>query len=236
MLADIEANDWELYDLTTDYAETNNVAAEHRDKVIEMVGRWWAEAGKYNVMPIDGSMLERLSVERPTIAEPRDTFVYYPGGSPVPFSAAPKVYNRPFSITADVQIPDGGAEGVLVAHGGRVGGYTFFVKDSRLHFVYNFLGRDFFTVASNTDVPVGDVSLRYEFEPTGEPDFAAGKGVPGQRPALHRREAGRSRRHAAHRPEHLQHRGPHLRSRRRQPGRTRRTTRTTSPSPAPSSG
>jgi hypothetical protein len=60
----------------------------------------------------------------------------------VPFSAAPKVYNRAFSITADVQIPEAGADGVLVAHGGRVGGYTFFVKDNRLHFVYNFLGRD----------------------------------------------------------------------------------------------
>ena len=79
VLADIEANDWELYDLTADYAETKNVAAEHRDKVIEMVGRWWAEAGKYNVMPIDGSMLERMNVERPAIAEPRDSFVYYPG-------------------------------------------------------------------------------------------------------------------------------------------------------------
>ena len=78
MLADIEANDWELYDLTTDYAETKNVAAEHRDKVIEMVGRWWAEAGKYNVMPIDGSMLERMNVERPTIAEPRDTLRLLP--------------------------------------------------------------------------------------------------------------------------------------------------------------
>ena len=178
VLADIEANDWELYDLTTDYAETKNVAADHRDKVIEMVGRWWAEAGRYNVMPIDGSMLERLRVERPTIAKARDRFVYYPGGSPVPFTAAPKVYNRAFSITADVQIPEAGAEGVLVAHGGRVGGYSFFVKDSRLHFVYNFLGRDFFTVVSDTEVPVGDVSLTYELEPTGEPDFAAGKGVP----------------------------------------------------------
>jgi hypothetical protein len=157
---------------------TKNVAADHRDKLIEMIGRWWAEAGKYNVMPIDGSMLERLRVERPTIAKPRDRFVYYPGGSPVPFSAAPKVYNRAFSITADVQIPEASAEGVLVAHGGRVGGYSFFVKDSRLHFVYNFLGRDFFTVVSNTEVPVGDVSLTYELEPTGEPDFAAGKGVP----------------------------------------------------------
>ena len=178
VLADIEANDWELYDLTTDYAETNNVAADHRDKVIEMIGRWWAEAGKHDVLPIDGSMLERLRVERPTIAEARDRFVYYPGGSPVPFTAAPKVYNRAFSITADVQVPEAGAEGVLVAQGGRTGGYSFFVKDSRLHFVYNFLGRDFFTVTSNTEVPIGDVSLRYEFEPSGEPDFQAGKGVP----------------------------------------------------------
>ena len=86
VLADIEANDWELYDLTTDYAETKNLAAENRDKVIEMVGRWWAEAGKYNVMPLDGSMLQRMNVERPTIAKPRDRFIYYPGGSPVPFS------------------------------------------------------------------------------------------------------------------------------------------------------
>jgi arylsulfatase A-like enzyme len=178
VLADIETNDWELYDLTSDYAETKNLAADNRDKVIEMVGRWWAEAGKYNVMPIDGSLLERLSVERPTIAKPRNTFVFYSGGSPVPFSAAPKVYNRAFSITADVQIPEAGAEGVLIAHGGRVGGYSFFVKENRLHFVYNFLGRDMFTVVSNTEIPAGDVSLRYELEPTGEPDLKSGKGVP----------------------------------------------------------
>ena len=77
-----------------------------------------------------------------------------------------------------MQIPEEGAEGVLVAHGGRVGGYSFFVKDNRLHFVYNFLGRDFFKVSSNTNVPTGAASLRYELEPTGEADFAAGKGVP----------------------------------------------------------
>ena len=60
-------------DLTTDYAGTKNVAADHRDKVIEMIGRWWAEAGKHNVLPIDGSMLERLRVERPTIAKRQTT-------------------------------------------------------------------------------------------------------------------------------------------------------------------
>lgn len=178
VLADLEANNWELYDLTSDYSETKNVAAENRPKVIEMIGRWWTEAGKYDVLPLDGSLLERLNVERPTIAKPRSSFVYYPGGSPIPFSAAPKVYNRAFTITADVEVPKGGAHGVLIAQGGRVGGYSFFVKDNRLHFVYNFLGRDFFSVASDADIPHGAVQLRYEFEPTGEADLAVGKGVP----------------------------------------------------------
>ena len=77
------------------------------------------------------------TVERPTIAKPRNKIVLYPGGSSIPFAATPKLYNRPWSITADVVIPAGGAEGVLLAQGGRTGGYTFFVKDQKLHFLYN---------------------------------------------------------------------------------------------------
>ena len=75
-------------------------------------------------------------------------------------------------------IPKGGAEGVLLAQGGRTGGYTFFVKDQRLHFLYNWLGRDKFWVHSNETMPEGEVELRYEFEPTGKPDPAQGNGVP----------------------------------------------------------
>ena len=123
VLVDIETHDWELYHVDEDYSETHNLAAEHRDKLIEMIGRWWAEAGKYQVLPIDGSALQRLNVERPTIARPRNKFVYYQGGSGIPFTASPKVYNRPWSITAEVVIPQGGAEGVLLAQGGRTGGY-----------------------------------------------------------------------------------------------------------------
>ncbi len=178
VLVDIEANDWELYHIDDDYAECHNLAAEHRDKVIEMVGRWWAEAGKYQVLPIDGTALERMNVERPTIARPRSKFVFYAGGSPVPFTACPKSYNRPWSITAEVVIPPGGAEGVLLAQGGRTGGYTFYVKEQRLYFLYNWLGRNKFCLESNVVVPEGKVELRYEFEPTGKPDVAQGKGVP----------------------------------------------------------
>ena len=178
VLVDIESHDWELYHIDEDYSETHNLAAEHRDKLIEMIGRWWAEAGKYQVLPIDGSALQRMNVERPTIARPRSKFVYYAGGSPIPFSATPKSYNRPWSITAEVVIPQGGAEGVLLAHGGRTGGYTLFVKDQKLRFLYNFLNRDKFWLTSNETVPEGEVELRYEFEPIGKPDPANGKGVP----------------------------------------------------------
>ena len=132
-----------------------NLAADHRDKLIEMIGRWWAEAGKYQVLPIDGDVRSRLSVERPTIARPRNKIVYYPGGSSVPFAVTPKIYNRPWSITADVVIPEGGAEGVLLAQGGRHGGYSFFVKDQKLYFLYNWLGRDRFWLTSDADDPGG---------------------------------------------------------------------------------
>ena len=178
VLVDLDAHDWELYHIDEDYSECYNLAAEHREKLIEMVGRWWAEAGKYQVLPIDGTALPRMNVERPTIARPRNKFVFYAGGSPVPFTACPKTYNRPWSVTAEVVIPKGGAEGVLLAQGGNTGGYTFFVKEKKLYFLYNWLGRDKFWLKSDAMVPEGEVELRYEFEPTGKPDIAQGKGVP----------------------------------------------------------
>ena len=99
----------------------------------------------------------------------------------VPAFAAPMVYNRPYSIEADVDIPDGGAEGVLVAQGGDAGGYTFYIKDGELRFLYNYVGLDRFEVrASDDGLTEGRHALRYEFEPTGAPDIAHGKGVPGR--------------------------------------------------------
>ena len=104
----------------------------------------------------------------------------YPGGAPIAFSAAPKLYNRPHSITADVVIPDEGAEGILMTHGSRNAGYALFVKDGHLHYIHNYVGLEKFEVISSEPVPTGEVSLRYEFEPTGEPKFREGKGSPGR--------------------------------------------------------
>ena len=88
--------------------------------------------------------------------------------------------NRPHSIEADVTIPSGGAEGALLANGGAAGGFVLYVKDGRLHYTLNYLAREFFTVSSADDLPEGRHKLRFEFEPTGAPDFKAGQGAPGR--------------------------------------------------------
>ena len=118
--------------MAEDFAENHNVAADHRDRLIAMIGTWYVEAGKYNVMPVDGSGLARMIAEKPLVALPRDSYTYRPGTQSIPFFAAPRVLNRPHSITADVEIPSGGAEGVLLSQGTSAGGYSLFVKDGKL--------------------------------------------------------------------------------------------------------
>jgi hypothetical protein len=129
---------------------------------------------------LDGTIFQRLVAERPQVALPRDKYTFYPDLSPMHVSVAPMIYNRPHSITADVVIPAGGAEGVLLAQGGVAGGYVFFVQDNKLHYLHNYMGLEEFTVTSSGDVPEGECRLRYEFEPTGQPDPRNGKGAPGR--------------------------------------------------------
>jgi hypothetical protein len=174
-----DATLWELYHVAEDFAETRNVASEHRDRLIAMIGTWYVEAGKCDVMPIDGSGLPRMVVEKPLIALPRDSYTYLPNTQSVPNFAAPKVLNRPHSITADVQIPEDGAESVLLSQGTAAGGYSFFVKDRKLRHVHNYVGRELHGVESDVVLPPGKHELRFEFEPTGEPDMPQGKGAPG---------------------------------------------------------
>jgi hypothetical protein len=180
VLERLDREGWELYDIAADPTESRDVAAEHPDRLRELVALWWEEAAKYKVLPLDGSMQARLATERPQTSKPRTRFVYYPGGSVVPAFAAPPVYNRAYSIEADVEIANGDAAGVLVAQGGDAGGYTLFVEEGRLRYVYNYVGRDRFELVSQDVVPDGRHALRFEFEPTGAPDFKAGKGAPGR--------------------------------------------------------
>jgi Sulfatase len=179
-LTGLDARHWELYHVAQDPAENNNLAGQHRDKLIEMIARWYVEAGRYNVLPVDGSTLPRLMVERPQIAAARIRYTYRPGTQTVPFAVGPRVLGRPHAITAEVGIPAGGAEGVLLCQGTGVGGWTFFLADGKLHYVHNYVRRARYRVSSPDLVPEGRHQLRFEFEPTGKPDFSQGKGAPGR--------------------------------------------------------
>lgn len=178
-LDDLDAHHWELYHVDEDIAETRNLAQEHRGKLIEMIALWYVEAGKYNVMPIDGSVLQRIMTERPQITENRTSYTFRSGTQSMPAAVAPRVLNRPHSVTADVEIPPGGAQGVLLCQGTNAGGWSLYVKDGHLHYAHNYVQRALHHVVSNETVPEGRHALRFEFEPTGAPDIAHGKGAPG---------------------------------------------------------
>jgi len=179
-LRELDAKGWELYHVDEDFAENENVAEIHRDKLIEMIAMWYVEAGKYDVLPIDSRLTQRFVDERPQITKDRKRYIYYPGTSAVPESVAVRVLNRPHAIVAHVEVPQGGAEGVILSQGGNTGGFSLFVKNSKLHYGYNYLGLQEYLVSSQDTLPAGPVELRFEFEPTGKPDLAKGKGAAGR--------------------------------------------------------
>jgi arylsulfatase len=180
ILDDLDANSWELYHVAEDPAEVHNLAEQHPEKLSEMITRWYVEAGKYQVLPLDGSLMQRFATERPRLTKSRNQYVFYPDLSVVPIGSTPAVFNRPHSITAEVEIPAGGTEGVLLAQGGVAGGYALYVKDGKLHYIHNYLGLEDLKVTSMVDVPEGECTLRYEFEPTSPPKPREGKGAGGR--------------------------------------------------------
>ncbi|HTY91308.1 MAG TPA: arylsulfatase [Methanocella sp.] len=179
-LVQLDARGWELYHVAEDFAENHDLALENRAKLIEMISLWYIEAGKYKVLPIDSRGTLRFMDERPEISPSRLHYTYYPGTQKIPDQQAVSVLNRPHSITADVEIPAGGAEGVLISHGSDEGGYTLYVKDGGLYYVHNYVAKAWYRVESREPVPDGRHRLRYEFEVTGKPDLAGGKGAPGR--------------------------------------------------------
>lgn len=177
-LIQLDAHGWELYNLQEDYAETHNLAASECERLIAMIGMWYVEAGKYNVLPIDSRTSLRFAVERPQIAPDRERYVYYPGTQMVPGSVAPRVLNRPHSISVEVEVPAGGADGVLFSMGGNDGGFSLYMLDGVFTYGYNYVADSYFYVRATSPVPAGHHVLSVEFRPTGPADLAAGKGTP----------------------------------------------------------
>ena len=167
-----EEDDWELYHVDEDRSESKNLADENPEKLQEMIDAWFAEAEKNNVLPLDDrSAAEILGIERPSAEEPRDTYIYYPVSVAIPEGVAVNVRGRSYKILANVEITDPDASGVIFAHGSRFGGHSLFLKDRKLHYVYNFLGikPEQVFVSSDTLEP-GAYTLGMEFERTGGGD------------------------------------------------------------------
>ena len=114
--------------------------------------------------------------ERPQIAEARTSYTYRPGTQSVPFFAGPRVLNRPHAITADVDIPPGGAEGVLLCQGTGVGGWSFYLKDGKLHYVHNYVRRALYQVSSPDPVPAGAASAALRVRAHRETGHPPGQG------------------------------------------------------------
>ena len=184
-LRELDANGWELYHVAEDVSETKNLASENRDQLIEMIALWYAEAGKYNVLPLDSRGAERLADERPQLTEGRQRYVY-------PRTVGDRGHDRSVRAQSTPQHLRFGGDSTTVQRAcwspraGTSGGYSLYVKDHRLHYAYNYLGVEHFHLS--TDGALGrHHELLVQFEPTGQPDLAHGQGHAGARRALHRR-------------------------------------------------
>jgi arylsulfatase len=164
--ASFDTETWELYHLDADFAEARDLAAERPDKLRELMERWWTEAGRYDVLPLDDRR-ETLFKPRPkpwSVRAP-SRFVYYPPIAPIPSEAAPLTTDVSHRIDVEVE-REAGDEGALVAFGNRHSGYALLIQNGRLIYGYNYCGEETVLV-SDRPVPAGKARLTFVFEKTG---------------------------------------------------------------------
>jgi arylsulfatase len=162
----LEEDIWELYDTRTDFSLANDLAAKNPEKLKELQSLFLKEAVKYSVLPIDDRTLERLNaalVGRPDLIAGRTSLTVYQGMLGMSENVFINVKNRSHTITAEVDIPKTGGKGVLLAQAGRFGGWSFYLKDGKPTYTYNWLGLQRYTVAAKEALPAGKATIRFEF-------------------------------------------------------------------------
>ena len=180
-LTELDAKGWELYHVDTDFAENHNIAAENRAKLIEMIATWYVEAGKYDVLPVDSRGQLRMADPRPTDRSPlAPATPSIPGTQMVPANAGPNLMNRPYSITADVEIPKGAPKEFcsLPATSRAVFPSTCRMETSTTSTPTSAASSS--TSNRTSRFPQGRHKLGFEFETTGKLDYKNGKGAPGR--------------------------------------------------------
>jgi arylsulfatase A-like enzyme len=182
-----EINDykWELYNIADDYSQNNDLAASNPDKLRELQSLFLTEAAKYQVLPLDNSILPRLLTPRPSATAGRTVFTYSGENAGIPLGNAPSILDKDYTITAEVTVPAGGAEGMIVTMGGRFGGYALYLLKGKPVFVYNMLdlerfrweagvgGRDLFSDA----LKPGKHTIVFDFKYNGPGPGKGGTGV-----------------------------------------------------------
>jgi len=138
-LPDVNQYKWELYNLTEDYSQYNDLSSKNPDKLKELQTVFMAEAQKYQVMPLDNSVLPRLLTPRPSAIAGKTEFTYQGENANIPVGNAPSIMNKDYTITAEITVPKGGAEGMIATMGGRFGGYGLYLLKGKPVFTYNLL-------------------------------------------------------------------------------------------------
>ncbi len=162
--------DWELYNVDEDFSQAVNLAEQYPEKLQELKDQFIVEATKYNVLPLDDSTIERFDVaNRPSLTAGRKTFTYYEGMTRIPEGSAPDLKNQSWQIEAQVKVPDGGAEGVIMTLGGRFNGIGLYFLNNKPVFCYNFLNLKRSTVEAPAELSPGEhtVLVKFNYEGTG---------------------------------------------------------------------
>ena len=160
---------WELYDGSKDWTQARNLAKEMPEKLRELQRLWLIEAAKYNVIPLDDRRVERFNADiagRPQLVKGNSQLLFG-GMGRLSENSVVVMKNKSFSITAEVEVPGKGAEGVIIAQGGKFGGLSLYAKDGKAKFAYNFFGLETFTVAASQAIPAGKHQVRMEFKYDG---------------------------------------------------------------------
>jgi len=159
---------WELYNVSKDFSQADNLAAKEPAKLKELQDLFWSEAEKYNVLPIENSRIDRFDVSnRPSLTTGRDEFTYYPGLVRIPEGAAPDLKNKSYQIKAEVVISKSGAEGMLITHGGRFSGYGLYLLKGRPVFTYNLAGVARYSIAGKEALKPGKHTILFDFKYDG---------------------------------------------------------------------
>jgi arylsulfatase len=168
---------WELYNVAEDYSEANDLASQQPAKLRELQDLFMTEAKKYQVLPLDNSFLKRAILPRPSYSAGRDEFVYPRAMTGIPTPEAPDILNRSFQIAADVEVPQGSANGVIVTDGGRFGGYGLYLLQGKPVFTYNRLALERFRWEGQAALAPGHHTITFAFTYAGPGPGKGGTGV-----------------------------------------------------------